>query len=107
MIQQWGIRFEGDANNPLFNQVYTALKARLDEFPDENEARQKLGKPIRTPVKDRSQKSNQSDTNPYNRSPLDVVPVQDSSMHKKNKKKKKSKTKSKKIVLSETQKVLK
>lgn len=91
----------------MFNQVYTALKARLDEFPDENEARQKLGKPIQTPVKDRSQRSGQSDAKPYNRSPLDVVPVQDNSRDKKNKKKKKSKTKSKKIVLSETQKVLK
>lgn len=94
----------------MFNQVYTALKTRLDEFPDENEARQKLGKPIQTPVKDRSQRSGQSDAKPYNRSPLDVVPVQDNSRDKKdkkNKKKKKSKTKSKKIVLSETQKVLK
>lgn len=42
LIQQWGIIFENDPNNPLFTQIYMKLKERMDGFPNEKEVRAKL-----------------------------------------------------------------
>lgn len=44
LIQQWGIIFEDDPNNPLFTEIYTKLKERMDGFPNEADIRAKLSK---------------------------------------------------------------
>lgn len=100
----WGIRFEDDQNLPLFNKIYEALRVRLDDFGDENEARRKLGKPPKTPSKNMSQRSQYSYPQHHQNSPLDEVPVKYKS---KKKKKPRSKPSKKRIKLNDTQKVLK
>jgi hypothetical protein len=83
---------------------------RIDDFPDENKARQKLGLPVhQTPHKKKSQKSQYSE-NQIQHSPLDVVPVQDRSSDrpiKRNKPKYKIEKRKKKIELNDVQSSMK
>ena len=90
LIQQWGIIYEDDSNIPLFKQVYTALKGRRDDFPNEEETRIKLKKgDKKTPTKSSQYKEQVSEVKALSHSPLDEVPVQDRTYEKKPKKKKK------------------
>lgn len=108
LIQQWGIKFEGDQNNPLFNKVYSALKNKGLPFPDENAARSKLQKA--SPPKSMAVNSDTNSLHPnsmQNKSPN--LGSKKGSSSKKNKKKNKQKVKKvvKQIVLDEGQQVLK
>lgn len=89
LIQQWGITYEDNSNHPLYNQVYTALKGRRDDFPDEQEVRAKLKKTSKkTPSKSVQFQEQISEPKALSHSPLDEVPVQDRTYEKKSKKSK-------------------
>lgn len=109
LIQQWGVTYEDDLNHPLFNQVYTALKGRRNDFPNEDEVRAKLKKSNKkTPTKSSEYKEQVSEVKALTHSPLDEVPVQDRTYDKKSKKhKKKHHKKKKKVALNDAQKALK
>jgi hypothetical protein len=96
LIQQWGIRFEGDQSHPIFTKLYNGLKVRMNDFPDEHEMRKKLGMPIQTPVRQPPSVYSQQ------QSSLDEISVQDRSRKKNRKKGRK-----KEIRLNDTQKMLK
>ena len=108
LIQHWGILFEDDPNNPLFNQVYTALKARMDEFPNEDEARAKLNKSkSKTIKKANAYKPQSSQPKPFSSPPVYEAPAQDRSYDQSHKKPKPIQRKSKNIILSDAHQTLK
>lgn len=76
LIQQWGIQFENNPDVPLFGQIYKALKARRDDFPDEDQTREKLMKgKVKSPPKATPQKPQKIEESKVHNSPLDKVPV--------------------------------
>jgi len=105
LIQNWGVRFEDDQQNPIFSKLYNGLKARMPDFGDENEVRRKLGKPPISSPQIRSQATEQVSQQSHNQQ-REKAPGQ-IKQSKKSNKSKNTQNQRKKIRLSDGHKILK